>query len=115
MRRRLGVAALSVPVLVFLLAFPLSLTPQSRRSRVLITQRVNENVLHRLAGNTRPQATAQNDAGPDDEPDDNEVDDADESDGVTLKGDVLPVVSSVAETLAKVVEREWKEYRTTGR
>src|ERR1017187_1401897 len=64
MRRRLGVAAFTVPVLVVLLAFPLSLTPQSRGSRSLITQRINENVLHRLAGNTRPQATAENDAGP---------------------------------------------------
>jgi subtilase family serine protease len=64
MRRRLGVAAFTVPVLVVLLAFPLSLRPQSRGSRSLITQRINENVLHRLAGNTRPQATVENDAGP---------------------------------------------------
>ncbi len=64
MRHRLGVATLSVPVLAFLLAFPSKLTPQSRGSRLLITQPVNENVLHRLAGNTRPQATAENDAGP---------------------------------------------------
>jgi subtilase family serine protease len=62
MRKRLGVAALTVPVLAFLFAFPLSLTAQSRGS--LITQPINENVLHRLAGNTRPQATAENDAGP---------------------------------------------------
>ena len=64
MRNRLGVAALTVPVLAFLFAFPLSLTAQSRGERVLITQPINENVLHRLAGNTRPQATAENDAGP---------------------------------------------------
>lgn len=64
MPQRLGVAALSVPVLAFLLAFPFRLTPQSRGSRLLITQPVNETVLHRLAGNTRPQATAENDAGP---------------------------------------------------
>src|ERR1035438_9352844 len=64
MRKRLGIAALTVLVLVFLLAFPLSLTPQSRGQRSLITQRISENVLHRLAGNTRPQATAENDAGP---------------------------------------------------
>src|ERR1035438_1301777 len=62
MRKRLGVAAFTVPVLAFLFAFPLSLTAQSRGS--LITQPINENVLHRLAGNTRPQATAENDAGP---------------------------------------------------
>lgn len=30
----------------------------------MITQPINENVLHRLAGNTRSQANAQNDAGP---------------------------------------------------
>jgi subtilase family serine protease len=64
MRRRWGVVALNVPVLVVLLTFPLGLAAQSRGSRVLITQRINENVLHRLAGNTRPQATAENDAGP---------------------------------------------------
>ncbi|MGA2196912.1 MAG: S53 family peptidase [Bryobacteraceae bacterium] len=64
MRKRLGVAALSVPVLAFLFAFPFSLAAQSRGERVLITQPINENVLHRLAGNTRPQATAENDAGP---------------------------------------------------
>src|ERR1035438_4437145 len=62
MRKRLGVAAFTVPVLAFLFAFPLILTAQSRGS--LITQPINENVLHRLAGNTRPQATAENDAGP---------------------------------------------------
>jgi hypothetical protein len=53
----------STPLLVLALAFPLALTPQSRGSRVLVTQPVNENVLHRLSGNTRAQVTAQNDAG----------------------------------------------------
>ena len=42
MRKRLGVAAFTVPVLAFLLAFPLALTPQSRDERSLITQRINE-------------------------------------------------------------------------
>jgi hypothetical protein len=64
MRKRLGAAAFTVPVLAFLFACTLSLTAQTRGARVLIAQPVNENVLRRLAGNTRPQATAENDAGP---------------------------------------------------
>ena len=58
-RRRL----VSVPVFLLALAFPLIVQPQSSRSRAMITQPVNEQVLHRLAGNTRSQANAQNDAG----------------------------------------------------
>jgi subtilase family serine protease len=54
----------SIPVLVLALALPLALTPQTRRSRVLVTQQIDESVLHRLSGNTRAQANAQNDAGP---------------------------------------------------
>src|ERR1022692_1064096 len=64
MRKRSGVAAFTVFVLAFLFASTPSLMAQSRGERVLITQPINENVLHRLAGNTRPQATAENDAGP---------------------------------------------------
>jgi len=63
MHRRPRVAVFSIPVLVIALAFPLVLIPQNRSSRVLITQPVDENVLHRLSGNTRAQANAQNDAG----------------------------------------------------
>ena len=58
---RLGV--FSIPALLLALAFPLAIQPQSPRSRVLVTARVNDNVLHRLAGNTRSQANAGNDAG----------------------------------------------------
>ena len=53
----------SLPVLLLALAFPLIVQPQSPRSRTMITQPINEQVLHRLAGNTRPQANPQNDAG----------------------------------------------------
>ena len=35
-----------------------------RHSRPLITERINEAKLQTLAGNTHPQANAQNDAGP---------------------------------------------------
>ncbi len=54
-------------VSVVLLAFPallLSQTPRTgRQSRPLITSRIDETRLHRLAGNTRPEATAANDLG----------------------------------------------------
>jgi subtilase family serine protease len=49
--------------LLLALTFPFAMRAQSARSRVMITGPVNENVLHRLAGNTRSQANAQNDAG----------------------------------------------------
>src|SRR5580658_2886307 len=55
---------LSIPALSLALTFPFAVEAQSSRSRVMITQPINENVLHRLAGNTRSQANAQNDAGP---------------------------------------------------
>jgi subtilase family serine protease len=42
--------------------FPLSLAAQSRR-QPLITERIDETALHTLAGNTRPEATRQNDRG----------------------------------------------------
>jgi subtilase family serine protease len=42
--------------------FPLSLAAQSRRQPV-ITGRIDDAVLHTLAGNTRPEAIAQNDRG----------------------------------------------------
>jgi subtilase family serine protease len=64
MHRKSHVTIVSIPLLVLALAFPLAIKPQNQRSRVLVTQGINENVLHRLAGNTRPQANAQNDAGP---------------------------------------------------
>jgi subtilase family serine protease len=53
--------------LLWALAFPLisaAQTPRTGRgSRALITDRINEAKLHRLAGNTRPEASAQNDRG----------------------------------------------------
>src|ERR1700722_15172287 len=55
---------LSISALFLALTFPIALEAQGSRSRVMITQPVRENVLHRLAGNTRSQANAQNDAGP---------------------------------------------------
>jgi subtilase family serine protease len=64
MHQRTRLAVVSIPALLLALVFPLALTPQNQRSRVLVTQPIDENVLHRLAGNTRPQANAQNDAGP---------------------------------------------------
>jgi subtilase family serine protease len=54
----------SIPVLLIALVFPLNLIPQSRGSRALITQPIDESVLHRLSGNTRAEANAENDAGP---------------------------------------------------
>ncbi len=42
--------------------FPLSLAAQGRR-QPLITEPINETVLHTLPGNTRPEATRQNDRG----------------------------------------------------
>jgi subtilase family serine protease len=54
---------LSLSALLLALAFPLAIWPQSPRSRATITQPVDENALYRLAGNTRSQANARNDAG----------------------------------------------------
>jgi subtilase family serine protease len=48
-------------------ALPATLFPQSvrgGRSRALVTAKIDNTRLHRLAGNTRPQANAQNDVGP---------------------------------------------------
>jgi hypothetical protein len=53
-----------IPSLFMALAFPLVMQAQSSHSRVMVTQPIDQNVLHRLAGNTRSQANAQNDAGP---------------------------------------------------
>ena len=64
MPKRLRLAILSIPVVLIALIFPLAMRPQQPRSRVLVTQPVNENLLHRLSGNTRSEANAQNDAGP---------------------------------------------------
>src|SRR5579872_5526470 len=53
--------SLSVPAL---LALSVSTTwAQGSRARALVTQPIREDVLHRLAGNTRSQANARNDAG----------------------------------------------------
>ena len=41
---------LAIPALLLALAFPLTVLPQNTRSRALVTQPVNNNVLHRLAG-----------------------------------------------------------------
>jgi subtilase family serine protease len=64
MRSKLHLRFVSIPALFLALAFPLVIRAQSPRSRVMVTQPVNDNVLHRLAGNTRSQANARNDAGP---------------------------------------------------
>lgn len=63
MYKRSRFAAIALPLMVLALVFPLEMRPQNNKSRVLITQKINENVLHRLTGNTRSQANAQNDAG----------------------------------------------------
>src|ERR1700733_3295442 len=42
---------------------PLSMTAQTRR-QPLVKDRIDESVLHTLAGNTRPEANRQNDRGP---------------------------------------------------
>jgi len=47
----------------FLLAFPAAIAAQAHPSRALVVDRVDENQLHRLAGNTRPEANAENDHG----------------------------------------------------
>jgi len=55
---------LRLPLTVFLL--PLALSAQvagGLHSRILITQQIDEAKLHRLAGNTRPEANALNDRG----------------------------------------------------
>jgi subtilase family serine protease len=64
MRRVFGIALLSTVVLSFVLVFPLVTSAQGRRSRVLVVDRVDENRLQRLGGNTRSEANAQNDLGP---------------------------------------------------
>ena len=63
MQRYSRLVIFSIPALLLALAFPLATQPQTPHSRVLVTDRINENVLHRLAGNTRSQANVQNDAG----------------------------------------------------
>ena len=63
MSSNLGRRIVSRPALLLALAFPLVIQAQSPRSRAMITRPINENVLHRLAGNTRSQANARNDAG----------------------------------------------------
>jgi subtilase family serine protease len=51
-------------ILTICAATPLGLMAQNARApRALITTRVDETKLQRLAGNTRPEATAENDAG----------------------------------------------------
>jgi subtilase family serine protease len=62
--KSVALASLPAAVLVLVLAFPLVLTPQERRARVLITEKIDESRLHVLAGNTRSEANAQNDRGP---------------------------------------------------
>jgi subtilase family serine protease len=54
---------LSVTTLCLAVAFPIATYAQGSRSRIQITQPINESVLHRLSGNTRSQANIQNDAG----------------------------------------------------
>ncbi len=51
-------------ILILCAAFPVGLSAQNGRTpRALITAPVDETRLHRLAGNTRSEASAQNDAG----------------------------------------------------
>ena len=64
MHKRLRLVVLSLPALMLALVFPRILKPQTPHSRVMVTRAVNDNLLHRLSGNTRSQANAQNDAGP---------------------------------------------------
>lgn len=45
------------------LVFPAALAAQSQPSRVLVVDKVDESKLYRLAGNTRPEANAENDRG----------------------------------------------------
>jgi subtilase family serine protease len=59
-----GFASFPIAVLAFALAFPLVLTPQVQRARVLVTEKIDESKLHVLAGNTRSEANARNDRGP---------------------------------------------------
>src|SRR5580658_3445451 len=49
---------------ILVLVFPLATMAQGRRSRVLIVDRVDENRLQRLGGNTRSEANVQNDRAP---------------------------------------------------
>lgn len=60
-KSRRGVVSLSE--LLLALACPLAVQPRSPRSRAPVTQPIDENVMHRLAGNTRSQSNSQNDAG----------------------------------------------------
>src|SRR5260370_23316847 len=62
MLRRLGVAGSIVGVLVLVLTLQLGHT-QTVGSRALITQGIDERKLFPLRGNTRPEATPQNDRG----------------------------------------------------
>ncbi|HUB79141.1 MAG TPA: S53 family peptidase [Bryobacteraceae bacterium] len=54
---------MSRSALIAALVCPFAAEAQSLRSRPMITGAINENVLHRLAGNTRSQANARNDGG----------------------------------------------------
>jgi subtilase family serine protease len=67
MSRKLGSPLFSIAVPALLIAFPIAAVSQtpvgSPRARRLITGKVDESRLARLAGNTRSQANAQNDLG----------------------------------------------------
>ena len=62
-----GLVMFCIAGFALVLAFPSALLSQDsgadRRSRSLITEGINETRLRTLAGNTPPQANAQNDAG----------------------------------------------------
>lgn len=63
MLRRIALGINSLAALWLVLACPSSIQAQGQPSRPLVVDRIDENKLHRLAGNTRPEANAANDRG----------------------------------------------------
>ena len=63
MIKRLALGINSLAALWLVLACPASITAQGQPSRPLVGDRIDENKLHRLTGNTRPEAIAANDRG----------------------------------------------------
>ena len=62
MTRRITPAALVLVVAAFVLTF--NLASQAQNKRLLVTQKIDDNVRVTLLGNTRPEANAFNDRGP---------------------------------------------------
>jgi len=63
MNKRLALGIHSLAALWLVLACPASSRAQGQPSRPLVVDRIDENRLHRLTGNTRPEAIAANDRG----------------------------------------------------